>query len=881
VPPPGPTTTTTTTTFLFTDIEGSTRQWEVAPEMHRRVEAHFAALRTAVDGAGGRIFATMGDGVAAAFRSADGALRAAVEAQQQMPPLGLSVRMGIHTGEAEPVGEDFRGRPVNRAARIMAAGRGGQILLSDVTASLLRTRETPAVLVDLGRRRLRDLAEPERLWQVRHPALEPVDDVPIDRDAARLPVPRSSLVGRDQDVEHVVELLQQHRIVTLTGVGGVGKTRLALHAADRLLESYVDVWFVDLATARESGDVADAIARGVGATAFTDAVATAGSLIAGERTLLIVDNCEHVLNAAAAVVDALVLLCPRLKVLATSREPLQVDGEQILAVRPLDPSTTGIELFKERATAAGAELAPAHDGIVEELCWRLDGIPLAIELAAARAATLGLAAIADTMDEMLDLRAGRDRPQDRHVTMRATIEWSFRLLSRDEQRMLAWLAVFPNGFALDAAINVASSLGLPARVVTDHVSTLVHKSMVSVEPDGHGHRYRLLETVRAFALEQLTARGGRDAALHALAGWVTTLTDLPFADCCSAEVECSSRRLEREAESWREAVLWAAHIGSGELAARLCGPPVAYFLLGRLDLVDVVRPLLQHCTDARQRRAVLCALIVSTSGSNDGEARERWAEEIEEIELLEPTGLGGLMRWLVLAWQGDFAASVKLCVECSLDARYREATRDMFVGIAVLDHFSLTGATDDSYGLIDRALEVADRSDVSLVRASALLGAAWGLAGTDPERSLALVRRARDDIAQIAALPRLTMPGNAARLLAQLDPRLAAQGLLEQLDPLPARRSFVDLIPLTYAVSVLERVGHPAAASATASLTVAPIASRLSMMESVDVARRASTARGPDSLRDLMGTVRAALAEIVAGEGEPALAGHARGDARL
>jgi predicted ATPase/class 3 adenylate cyclase len=872
VPPPGP---PTTTTFLFTDIEGSTRQWEIAPEMHRRVEAHFVALRGVIEGAGGRIFATMGDGVAAAFRSAEAALRAAVDAQQQMPALGLAVRMGIHTGEAEPVGEDFRGRPVNRAARIMAAGHGGQILVSDVTAALLRTGANPPVLVDLGRHRLRDLAEPERLWQVRHPALSAdLSDVrSLDSDAPRLPVPRSSLVGRDQDVQQVVSLTEEHRIVTLTGVGGVGKTRLALHAAAILLDRFDDVRFVELAAAREPGDVADAIARAVGATAFTDAIAAAVALVSGELTLLVVDNCEHVVGDAAGVIDNLVARCPRLSVLATSREPLHVDGEHVVAVGTLDPTTTAVELFKQRAASAGAELPSTHDEIVEELCWRLDGIPLAIELAAARAATLGLAAIVDTMDEMLDLRAGRDGSQDRHATMRATLEWSFRLLSPDEQRMLAWLAVFPSGFPLDAAVHVASSLGLPARVVTDHVSSLVHKSMLSVEPDGHGHRYRLLETVRAFGLEQLTDGGTRDAALHALASWVTTLTDLPYSDCCSAEVERSSRRLEREADSWRESALWAAHVASGELAARLCGPPVAYFLLGRLDLADVVRPLLQHCAEPRERRAVLCALIVSTSGSNDPQARERWADEIEQIEALEPTGLGGLMRWLVLAWEGDFAASVKLCVEHSLDARYREATRDMFVGIAVLDHFSLTGATDDTYGLIDRALRVAERSDVALVRASCRLGAAWGLAATEPERSLRLVRRARDDIPQIAALPRLTMPGNAARLLAQLDPRLAAQGLLEQLDPLAARRSFVDLIPLFYAVSVLERVGHPSAPEAKAVLTTSPIAPYLSMMESVDLARRASSASGPDSLGDLTARVRTALAEIVAGNAEPALAG--------
>ena len=349
MPPPGP---RSTTTFLFTDIEGSTRQWEVAPEMHRRVEEHFVALRTAIEGAGGRIFATMGDGVAAAFRSADAALRAAVDAQQQMPPLGLAVRMGIHTGEAEPVGEDFRGRPVNRAARIMAAGHGGQILVSDVTAALLRTSETPAVLVDLGRRRLRDLAEPERLWQVRHPALQPRRGrCSLARPRRTPPAGATVVAGRSRPGRPAggPDSLQQHRIVTLTGVGGVGKTRLALHAAETLLDRFADVWFVDLAAAREPGDVADAVARAVGATAFTDAIATAGTLIAGELTLLVVDNCEHVLTSAAAVVDALVAACPRLSVLATSREPLHVEGEHVVAVRTLDPPTTGVELFKQRA----------------------------------------------------------------------------------------------------------------------------------------------------------------------------------------------------------------------------------------------------------------------------------------------------------------------------------------------------------------------------------------------------------------------------------------------------------------------------------------------------------------------------------------------------
>ena len=303
---------------------------------------------------------------------------------------------------------------------------------------------------------------------------------------------------------------------------------------------------------------------------------------------------------------------------------------------------------------------------------------------------------------------------------------------------------------------------------------------------------------------------------------------------------------------------------SGDLAARLCGPPVAFFLLGRHDLADVVRPLLELCgDDLRHRRAVLCALMVSAAGATDPAQLQAWADEMQAIDDLEPTGLGGLMRWLALAWRGDFVASVEVCVKASLDPRIRQGTRDMFVGIATLDHFSLTDATDDPHGLIERALEVADRSDVAIHRVTCLLGAAWGLAGSDPDRSLRLVRRALDDIANVPALTRLTLPGSASRLLTRLDPRVAAQGLLEQLDATPSRRSFVDLIPLVYATALLHRLGHPSAGSALATMSVSPIAPYLSMMDFVDLARRASSTSNLVSLSELETMVREALTDIV------------------
>jgi predicted ATPase len=772
--------------------------------------------------------------------------------------------MGVHTGEVERVGDDFRGRPVNRAARIAAAGHGGQILVSDVSASLVRSAGSPVGFEDLGTHRLRDLAEPERVWQVVHPDLPrrfpPVRG--LDSFANNLPAQRSSLVGRERDVARVLDLVEQHRIVTLTGVGGVGKTRLAVQAAADLLPRSSSVWFVELAAVADPEDVADSIARTMGLGAPADPLPAVAAMLAGVHTLLVVDNCEHVVDAAAEVIDELVARCPELSVISTSREALGIDGEHVVPVRSLDPATAA-ELFRQRAVAAGADSAALADPAVEHVCRRLDGIPLAVELAAARAATLGLPAIISALDDRFSLLSGGRRAIDRHSTMRATIDWSYRLLDAAEQRLFLWLAIFPNGFELDAAHHVAGGMGIDEHDATELVASLVHKSMLASEPHPLGVRHRMLETVRAFALDQLDERGERSAAADAHAQWVASLTDLGWDDCCSALVEQRSIRLEREADSWRDAVTLAARTGSGELARRLCGPPVAFFLLGRHDLAELVAPLLAPCgTDPRRRRAVLCALTVSASGATDPTDLQAWVDELEAIEEVEPTGLGGLMRWIALAWQGDFTASVPVCVRWSRDERIASPTRDLFVGIATLDRFSLTPATDDPDGLIDRALQIVDRSEVALHRVTCGLGAAWGLATADPVRSLELVRHALRDIDHVPALTRLTLPGSASRLLIRLDPRLAAQGLLALMEPTSSSRTFVDLVPLFYATTLLQRLGYPSAESALATLTVSPLTPYPSMMDIIDLARRASSSRDRLSLRQLEGVVRAGLIEI-------------------
>ena len=875
----------TTMTFLFTDIEGSTRQWEESAAMCERVEQHFAVLRGAVDDAGGEVFATMGDGVAAAFMSADAAVQAAVAAQLAMPAAAVSVRMGLHTGEVERIGDDFRGRPVNRAARIMAAGHGGQILLSDVTAALVRTGPSRVELTDLGSHRLRDLIEPERMWQLvdsrleqRFPAVRGLDSY-----STNLPGQRSSLVGRDREVRRVVDLVSANRIVTLTGVGGVGKTRLVVQAAADMLCEFSTVWFVELASVTDPDDVADAIALTIGARAVTDPLAAAASLLAGERTLLVVDNCEHVVDAAADVIDALLESCPRLHVVTTSREALGIDGEHVVAVKSLDPATTAMELFRQRAEAAGADVRMMDTAAIEHVCQRLDGIPLAIELAAARAATLGLATVVDALDDRFSLLSGgRRRAIDRHGTMRATIDWSYRLLVADEQRMFQWLSVFSNGFELDAARFVAAALGIDEITATERVASLVHKSMLTAESHPFGVRYRMLETMRAFAQEQVDACGDRAPASFVHAEWVASIAGASTADPCVAVVERNSIRLEREVDNWREALIYSLRQRNADLAGRLCGPPAAFFLLGRHDLADVIEPLVEICdADAHARRSVVCALLVASAGATDADRLQSWADTVEALDRDHrdgPSGVGGLMRWLALAWRGEIIESVDVCVQASRDHRLPESSREMFLGIAILDRFSLTGATTDPDGLIPRALAVADRSDVALTRVSSLLGAAWGLADTDPATALQLVQRALNDIGNVPPLTRLTLPGSASRLLARLDPCIAARGLLDQLQTSASRRTFIDYIPVFYASALLHQVGHPAAGVVLASLTASPIAPYLSMMDFVDLARRAATTNSLCSLGEVEDCVRAALAEIGLIELEAAAcASHDRG----
>jgi predicted ATPase/class 3 adenylate cyclase len=501
-----------TVTFLFTDIEGSTRRWEANPDAMRvELAAHDDVLRVAVESQGGWLFKHTGDGVCAAFASARAGVDAAVHAQRS---LGLPVRMGIATGEAEQRGEDYFGPALNRAARVMAVGHGGQILVSATTAALVSGVE----LQDLGEHRLRDLTGVEHLHQVcadglavDFPRLRTVDAVP-----GNLPAQATSFVGRDIEVDELVGLVRAHRLVTLTGVGGVGKTRLAVQVAAELVPDFGDgVWLVELAPVGDPDAVPDAVATALGITqqpgrTVTESVAEA---LAGRRLLLVVDNCEHVLDAAADLVEAVLARTSTVTVIATSREGLRVGAEHLWPVPSLDvragASSAAVELFIERARAVtpGFTLADDTDeNAVEEICRRLDGIALAIELAAARMVSMNPTEVLTRLTDRFRLLSGSRRGLERHQTLRQAVQWSYDLLTPDEQLVLGCCSVFADGFDVIAATAVIGG-DLDDYEVLDLLDSLVRKSLVTAGQVGGSTRYGLLETIRQFAEDQLAAGG--------------------------------------------------------------------------------------------------------------------------------------------------------------------------------------------------------------------------------------------------------------------------------------------------------------------------------------------------------------------------------------
>ena len=472
-----------TVTFLFTDIEGSTKLLEELGGGYERALAdHRDQIRESVSRHGGTEVDTQGDAFFISFARASDAVTAAVDAQEALASGPVRVRMGLHTGEPSVTEEGYVGIDVHRAARIGNAANGDQIVVSPTTRQLL---DDSFELRDLGEHRLKDFPTATRLFQVGHREFPPLRTP----DEARLPIPASPLVGRKKELRDALRLLGEEgvRLVTVTGPGGVGKTRLAVEAATESLTRFTDgVRFADLSPLRSADGVLPAIAQTVRARGAPE------NVLREQHLLLVLDNAEHV-TAAAPALGALLDECRSVSMLVTSREPLHLTVERELPLRPM-AEAPAVELFRQRVRMTEPDFEGEY-GTSAQICARLDGLPLAIELAAARVKAIGENGLLERLDQRLPLLAGRGRDvPERQKTLRATIEWSYDLLDEEEQRVFAALSVFVGGFTLDAA-EVVAQTGI------DVVESLVLKSLVHRDEQ----RLAMLDTIREFALERLEA----------------------------------------------------------------------------------------------------------------------------------------------------------------------------------------------------------------------------------------------------------------------------------------------------------------------------------------------------------------------------------------
>jgi predicted ATPase/class 3 adenylate cyclase len=539
-----------TVTFLFTDIEGSTRLLqELGDGYGDALGEHRRVLRDVVERHGGREVDTQGDAFFIAFARAADALAAADEGQRALEAGPIRVRMGLHTGEPYVIDDGYVGLDVHRAARIAAAAHGGQVLLSQATRDLL---DEGVELRDLRLHRLKDFDEPVRLYQLGARTFPPLRTL----NQTNLPRPVTTFVGRERAVTDVKALLADEavRLLTLTGPGGTGKTRLAIQAASELVESFEDgVWWIPLAPLRDPQLVLETIGQTLGAK--LELARTIGE----RRMLLLLDNFEHLLEAAPEVTE-LVAACSNLSVLATSREPLNVGGERMFAVEPLSEQEA-VALFRGRADAAGssAEAAEAADAVAA-ICARVDRLPLAIELAAARCRVLAPTQILHRLDRRLPLLTSgrRDAPQ-RQRTLRATIEWSYDLLDESERELFARLSVFAGGWTVEAAEEVCDA-------DLDTLQSLVDKSLIRRISD---ERTLMLETIREFAAESLERAGETEALRLRHAEWALRFAEEVAPALEGRQQRSALARLEPERDNIRAALAAFAELGRADERLRL------------------------------------------------------------------------------------------------------------------------------------------------------------------------------------------------------------------------------------------------------------------------------------------------------------------------
>jgi predicted ATPase/class 3 adenylate cyclase len=770
---------TGTVTFVFTDVEGSTKLLHELGDVAyaEELSRHRQIVRGAFAAEGGIEVDTQGDAFFFAFPTAPGALRAAAAALDQLAEGPIRIRVGVHTGTPHVTDEGYVGGDVHRAARIGAAGQGGQILVSAAAAALAGT----GALRDLGEHRLKDLSAPEHVFQLGDGEFPPLKSL----HQTNLPVPATPFLGREREVQELAALLagDNARIVTLTGPGGTGKTRLALQAAGAAADAFPGgVWWVPLASLRDARLVLEAAATALGAT--VDLADHIGS----KRLLLLFDNFEHVI-AASTGIGGLVERCPELTVVATSREPLRLDGEWEYGVDPLREAEA-VALFASRARAARRDFNA--NGEVRDICARLDNLPLAIELAAARVKVLSPQALLERLERRLPVLSGgaRDAPE-RQRTLRATIEWSHDLLTDEEQSAFRRFAVFAGGATLEAFEEVCET-------DLDVIGSLVDKSLLRQSDD----RFWMLETIREFAAERLAAAGETDAFARRHAAFFLRLAEQSEAHLRAETPHAGGEwfdRLERDRANLRAAFETFDAAGDDDALVRLVSGSGRYWHnASRLTEARVLIDRALHVEHVEPRVRANLLVVAGDAATNTGDLAKARMQAEEAIALFRETGDGwGVAEasWLLgyaLAEAGEYAEGSPHIAEA---VRLFDETGDEHSALWAMRSLAFTyHGLDD----LDRARAVHEES---LERARALgnrpleavvLGALAMVALDDGriDDSLALLEEntrilleAGDELMRSVNLGRVacvltfaSAPTDAARLLACMDRQLEELG---------------------------------------------------------------------------------------------------------
>jgi predicted ATPase len=733
--------------------------------MGRALAEHDRMIRQSITAHGGHVFATAGDSVAAAFHGVGEAVSAAVEAQRGLSDLAvdgepLRVRMGIHMGEAEERGRDYFGPVLNRCGRLRDAAHGGQVLASGkVREHLTRDGANDIDWIALGQYRLRDLEKAEEIFQAAHPELQATFPPlrALTKATTNFPVQLTSFVGREQELAEVAKLVRGARLVTVTGVGGSGKTRLAMQVAAGIASEFADgVWLVDLAPVSEPDLAVDQVAAvlGVSETANRSLPKSLIDHLRTRRTLLILDNCEHLIDAARKVVAAVLSGTQGVSIIATSRESLHIPGEVGYAVPPLGIPPAGdpldlravgrfdaVRLFVNRAESARAGFRLTNDtaGAVLEICRRLDGIPLAIELAAARLASFAPQQIAGHLDQRFRLLSGgRQDGVPRQETLQATIDWSYALLSEIERLLFLRLAVFRGDFSLEASQAIVAVAGIDEMDLLEVLPRLIDKSLVVAEPVRGEMRYRLLETIRQYASDRWEPTGERPLLQDRHAAHFLQVAEDGSANLRTAKHEEVLDRLRVEHDNMRQALRWSLDADAIDTGLRLAGALYRFWLYNDNESEGSwwLRELLsrgQPVADAVRAKALLG--LGSLSGNLVGQGRSGTTALEEAVDIYRrlngevstrldyATALNNLGADLVT--MGEFAGA-ESCYEEALEI---SRALDLPWGVAlVLGNLgrlsALDGRTDQARSFFDQGVDQARRLGSPRMLGDALSGKA-------------------------------------------------------------------------------------------------------------------------------------------------------------